>query len=73
MLTRTCEETYGRPPEIVGVPFWTDAALLRSTGVDTVVFGPSGAGAHADEEWVDLASMAACAEVLAEVARRFCK
>lgn len=67
-----CEETYGRPPEIVGVPFWTDAALLRSTGVDTVVFGPSGSGAHADEEWVDLASMAACAAMLADSARRFC-
>jgi acetylornithine deacetylase len=36
------------------------------------VFGPDGAGAHAIEEWVDLASVRACAEVLEDVARAFC-
>jgi acetylornithine deacetylase len=55
-----------------GVPFWTDAALLAAAGIPTVVFGPRGAGAHATEEWVELASLDRCAEVYLEVARRAC-
>ena len=59
-------------PEIVGVPFWADSALLSSAGIPTVVFGPAGEGAHAVEEWVDLASAERCAEIYAGVAREFC-
>jgi acetylornithine deacetylase len=58
--------------EVVGVPFWTDAALLQGAGIPTVVFGPAGEGAHADVEWVDLGSVVRCAEVIAAVARDFC-
>jgi acetylornithine deacetylase len=59
-------------PEVIGVPFWADSALLASAGIPTVVFGPSGEGAHAVEEWVDLASVERCAEVYAAVARELC-
>jgi acetylornithine deacetylase/succinyl-diaminopimelate desuccinylase-like protein len=59
-------------PEIVGVPFWADSALLSSAGIPTVVFGPAGEGAHAVEEWVDLASAERCAEICAAVARELC-
>ncbi len=59
-------------PEIVGVPFWADSALLAAAGIPTVVFGPAGEGAHAVEEWVDLASAERCAEVYAAVARELC-
>ncbi len=59
-------------PEIVGVPFWADSALLSSAGIPTVVFGPAGEGAHAVEEWVDLASAERCAEIYAGVARELC-
>lgn len=59
-------------PEVVGAPFWTDAALLGAAGIPTVLFGPSGEGAHAVEEWVDLASAERCAEVYAAVARELC-
>lgn len=41
----------------VGALFWTDAALVAAAGIPTVLFGPCGAGAHAEEEWVDLASL----------------
>ena len=51
---------------------WMDAALTQAAGIPTVVFGPSGAGAHAVEEWVDLASVEQCARALTEVARRLC-
>jgi acetylornithine deacetylase len=59
--------------ELVGVPFWTDAALVSVSGVPTVVFGPAGEGAHAAVEWVDLASVEHCAEVLLAVAADFCR
>jgi acetylornithine deacetylase len=57
--------------EIIGVPFWTDAALVAASGVPTVVFGPHGEGAHAAVEWVDLASVERCADVLLAVATDF--
>jgi acetylornithine deacetylase len=59
-------------PEIVGAPFWADSALLAAAGIPTVVFGPAGEGAHAVEEWVDLASAERCAEIYAAVARELC-
>jgi acetylornithine deacetylase len=57
---------------LIGVPFWTDAALVAASGVPTVVFGPHGEGAHAAVEWVDLASVERCVEVLLAVAADFC-
>jgi acetylornithine deacetylase len=62
----------GRPPRVVGDTPWMDAALLAARGVDTVVCGPAGAGAHAAEEWVDLDSVATLAAVLAGAAVRYC-
>jgi acetylornithine deacetylase len=58
--------------DLIGVPFWTDAALVAASGVPTVVFGPHGEGAHAAVEWVEVASVERCAEVLLSVARDFC-
>src|ERR1043165_6543737 len=52
-----------RPAQITGVPFWTDAAVLSAAGIPSVLFGPAGSGAHAVEEWVDLSSVRACAEI----------
>ena len=59
-------------PEIVGVPFWADSALLAAAGIPTVVFGPVGEGAHAVVEWVDLASVERCLEIYTAVAADFC-
>jgi acetylornithine deacetylase len=61
-----------RPARFVGDSPWMDAALLAAAGVETVVFGPTGAGAHADVEWVDLDSMARCAAILADTAALYC-
>jgi acetylornithine deacetylase len=46
-----------------------DSALLAGAGVDTVVVGPAGGGAHALEEWVDAASLVSLAELLVATAR----
>jgi acetylornithine deacetylase len=57
---------------IAGVPFWTDAALLSSAGIPAILLGPSGSGAHADEEWVELASVRTCADLYLATAKEFC-
>lgn len=60
------------PSQIAGVQFWTDAAVLSAAGIPSVLFGPAGSGAHAVEEWVDLASVKACAEIYLATAIKFC-
>lgn len=62
----------GAGPRIIGEPYWMDAALLADAGIETVVIGPSGAGAHAATEWVDLDSVESVAGILARSATRFC-
>ena len=62
----------GREPTVRGHSAWMDAAFISAAGIPTVVFGPDGAGAHAVEEWVDLASVRECAEVLLATASAFC-
>jgi acetylornithine deacetylase len=58
--------------EPVGVPFWTDAALIAAAGIPTVLFGPVGEGAHADVEWVDLASLERVRDVVLRTAVAWC-
>ena len=58
--------------EAVGVPFWADSALLARAGIPTVVYGPTGEGAHARVEWVDVASAERCAAVYLAVAESWC-
>ena len=60
------------PAQITGVQYWTDAAVLSAAGIPSVLFGHSGAGAHAAEEWVDLASVRACSEIYLATAISFC-
>jgi len=57
---------------VVGLPFWTDAALVAEAGIPTVLFGPAGEGAHAAVEWVDVGSLERCREVYVAVARAIC-
>lgn len=62
-----------QPLPLAGVQFWTDAAILSAEGIPAVLFGPAGSGAHAVEEWVDLASVKTCAEVYLAAAMEFCR
>jgi acetylornithine deacetylase len=71
-LAEAVRAVRGQPPRLTGASPWFDAALLAAAGIPTVLFGPAGAGAHAAEEWVEIPSVVTCAEVLADVARRFC-
>ena len=60
----------GRPH--TGATFWTDAPLLAVAGIETVLIGPSGAGLHSAEEWVDLQSVHDLSQILAETAVSYC-
>jgi acetylornithine deacetylase len=71
-MARAAEAVTGQPPENYGETYWMDAALIHAAGIPTVVFGPAGAGAHAVDEWVDLASVDACSDALVDAARELC-
>ena len=58
--------------EVAGAAFWADSGLLAEAGIPTVLFGPLGDGAHAEEEWVDVASAERCARVLLATAEELC-
>jgi acetylornithine deacetylase len=62
----------GRSPALIGKPFWMDSAILADAGVETVIIGPIGGGAHTTDEWVDLQSLERLAAILAEAATAYC-
>jgi acetylornithine deacetylase len=62
----------GLEPRIAGAPYWTDCAILAQAGIPSFLYGPSGDGAHAAIEWVDLASLETCVHVYLETIKEFC-
>ena len=73
VIQQATRQVLGRELTGSGVSYWTDAATLWGAGIPSLLFGPLGAGAHAAEEWVDLASVQACAEVYLQTIQTFCK
>ena len=71
-VNREATHVLGVTPETVGMPWWADSALLAAAGIPTVLFGPIGEGAHAEVEWVDLASLERCVEIYFAVAKELC-
>ena len=71
-LDRASTRVSGKTPEYFGDTPWMDASLLQAAGIETVVMGPAGGGAHASVEWVDLESVERMAEILAEAAVDYC-
>ena len=72
VVRRQAASVLGAEPELVGVSFWADSALLAAAGIPTVLLGPIGEGAHAEVEWVDIASLEQCVEIYAAVAAELC-
>jgi acetylornithine deacetylase len=65
-------EVLGRPVALGSGSYWADSAFIAAAGIPTVLFGPGGEGAHAVEEWVNLAETEAVARTLIALATRFC-
>jgi acetylornithine deacetylase len=66
------EAVLGARPALGGASYWADAAFVAAAGIPTVMFGASGEGAHALEEWVSIADTVAVTEALLGVASRIC-
>ena len=57
----------------IGMSFWTDAAILGDAGIPSILYGPTGAGLHSVEEWVDVQSVLTCRDALVALARDWCR
>ena len=69
LVGRCLAEVTGRQPEVIGMPFTTDARFVRNgAGVPAVVCGPGGiAQAHVHDEWVAVDRLVDAAAAFATV------
>jgi acetylornithine deacetylase len=65
-------EVLGATPPLAGAPYWADAAFIAAAGIPTVMFGASGEGAHAVEEWVSIEDTVKVVRTLIAAAGRLC-
>lgn len=70
-LVRAMQGAVISAPALTGMSFWTDASVLGDAGIPSLVYGPTGAGLHGVEEWVEVASVLACRDTLSRLARRW--
>jgi acetylornithine deacetylase len=71
-LDAAIEERLGRPARHAADMGWMDSGVLVEAGIPCAIFGPTGHGHHTADEWVDIASLGACADVIEAAARSFC-
>jgi len=74
LLRQAIHEVTGEQQTPVGVPYWTDGALLsNSAAIPTCIFGPGDIGvAHSADEYVSLEDVLNSAEVYRRLSERFC-
>ena len=73
LAEKVVEKHMGKPAVIAAQPGgWTDAQLLHQAGIDSILLGPIGDGAHAKVEWVDLESVIDFAGMLVDIVVEFC-
>jgi acetylornithine deacetylase len=71
-VAMSAQEATGSRHDPIGVAYWMDMSLLNEAGIPAVAFGPSGAGEHADVEWVDVVSLQHCVETYLKSAAFIC-
>lgn len=71
-VSRAFESICHRAPKYEGLWAWLDSAILAQAGIPTVIFGPSGDGAHAAVEYVDIESIMTTTQVLVQSIIDFC-
>lgn len=72
LLGAEIERHRGQAPRQLGDIGWADSGLMVETGTPCVIFGPTGNGHHTADEYVEVASLTACTEILVATAREFC-
>ncbi|NPV70949.1 MAG: ArgE/DapE family deacylase [Firmicutes bacterium] len=72
LLGESFTRATGRPPATTGMACWLDSAIFGGAGIPSVIFGPGGEGAHADEEYVNVEDVLTVAGTLADLAVLFC-
>jgi len=73
-LRQIVREVSGTDGDVVGVPYWSDGAIIfHSGGIPLCLFGPGDIGvAHSPDEYVNVEDVLTAAEVYVRVARKFC-
>jgi acetylornithine deacetylase len=71
-VSRACQSIRHTPSKFEGMWAWLDSAILAEAGIPTVIFGPSGDGAHAAVEYVDVESVITTTQVLIQSIVDFC-
>ncbi len=72
LLSKCTAEVTGERPIFVGGSGWLDTQIIWERGTPAVSFGPTGSGAHAAVEYVEVDSVVKAAQVLELVVHRFC-
>jgi acetylornithine deacetylase len=72
-LPRAMLQAAGSSAAAIGMSFWTDAAILGDAGIPSILYGPTGAGLHSVEEWVDAQSVLTCRDALVALTREWCR
>jgi acetylornithine deacetylase len=72
-LARQVRAVTGHEAVFAGMSGWLDSALLSAAGIPTVVLGPTGEGLHGAREWVDLASVRVCRDIVTATIGAFCR
>ncbi|MGH2872746.1 MAG: M20/M25/M40 family metallo-hydrolase [Solirubrobacteraceae bacterium] len=71
-LDAAIEARTGRTPAHIGDMGWADSGILAEAGIPCAIFGPAGDGHHTAQEYVEVDSLIACAEIIEATARAFC-
>jgi len=72
-VSRAYASALNKTPKFEGMWGWLDSAILAQAGIPAVIFGPSGEGAHAAVEHVDVQSVITTTRILVQSIIDFCK
>jgi acetylornithine deacetylase len=72
ILSDSSVEVTGDKPHFVGGSGWLDTQIIWEHGTPAVAFGPTGSGAHAAVEYVEVDSVISNARILERAIHRFC-
>jgi len=74
LLQQTLVEVTGKQAPIIGLPYWTDGAVLAElASIPTCVFGPGDIGvAHSGDEYISVEDVLDSAEIYRSIAESFC-